>query len=156
MLDAGLISYKELQPWAESLLLSMEKPPSWLCNVATQTYTPEVSKSLGEFVWSQPFEPVEQAQLDDEHLSSLYLRFERRELSWATFLELAGRYTDNANGAWECEEFYLLLNKFEDADFSPTVEREQQKKIADKLRIPIGRVRPLYDDLRRGRGRRGD
>ena len=68
----------------------------------------------------------------------------------------SGRDTDNANGAWECEEFYLLLNKFEDTDFSPTVEREQQEKIADKLRIPIGRVRSLYDDLTRGRGPRGD
>jgi len=39
-----------------------------------------------------------ESEMDDEHLSSLYLRFERRELSWATFLDLAGRYSDNAQG----------------------------------------------------------
>jgi hypothetical protein len=108
MLDAGLIS-RELQSWAESLLASISSPPQWLCDVAFQKYSPDVSKSLGEYVWSQPFESVDYSEADDEHLASLYLRFERRELSWATFLDLAGRYTDNADRGWVCEEFYELL-----------------------------------------------
>lgn len=148
MLDAGLISYKELHPWAESLLVSMEPPPRWLCEVASQKYSPDVSKSLGEYLRSEPLEPLEQSEIDDEHLSSLYLRFERRELSWATFLELAGRYADSADGVWECEDFYVFLNELEDADFSPEVEREQQEEIATKLRVPMGRVRALYEILR--------
>ncbi len=124
---------------------------AWLCDVAMQTYSPDVSKSLGEYLCSEPSESVEREELDDEHLSSLYLRFERRELSWATFLELAGGYADSANGTWECEEFYSFLNEFEDADFSSAVERKQHDEIANKLRTAIGRVRALYDDLRRGR-----
>ena len=151
MLDTGLISYRELQPWAESLLASISSPPQWLCDVAIQQYSPDVSKSLREYVWSQPFESVDYSEADDEHLASLYLRFERREWSWATFLESAGRYADNADRAWECAEFYELLNEFEDAEFSPAVERKQQETIAIKLRAAIGRVRPLYDDLRRRR-----
>jgi hypothetical protein len=154
MLDAGLVSYKELQPWAESILLSIQNPPNWLCNVAMQKYSPDVSQSLGEYVWSEPFESVDQVERDDEHLSSLYLRFERHELSWATFLDLAGQYADRADGAWECEEFFHLLNELEDADFSPTVERGQQEIMADKLRTAIERIRPLYDDLRSARRRR--
>jgi hypothetical protein len=42
MLDAGLIGYKELQPWAESLLVSMDRPPRWLCDVAIQKYSLDV------------------------------------------------------------------------------------------------------------------
>ena len=33
------------------------RPPSWLCNVATQTYSPDVSKSLGEFGAVPAIEP---------------------------------------------------------------------------------------------------
>ena len=151
MLDAGLISYRELQPWAESLLASISDPPQWLCDVAIQKYSPDVSKSLGDYVWSQPFESFDYSEADDEHLASLYVRYERRELSWATFLDLAGRYADNADRGWVCEEFYELLNDFEDAEFSPAVERKQQETIRFKLQAAIGRVRPLYDDLRRRR-----
>lgn len=153
MLDAGLISYKELQPWAESLLMSMERPPRWLCDVAIKTYSPDVSKSLAEFVWSPQFwsdqpEAVERADVDDEHLSSLYLRFERRDVSWATFLELAGQYADNAQGIWNCSEFFKFWNDLEDADFALAVEQKQQEEISSKLRAPIGRIRALHESLK--------
>jgi hypothetical protein len=71
--------YKELQPWAESLLVSIVQPSGWLCNVAIQTYSPDISRSLDEYVWSETFGSVEQAERDDKHLGSLYLRFERRD-----------------------------------------------------------------------------
>jgi hypothetical protein len=154
MLDAGLIDCRELQPWAESFFPSIERPPRWLCDVASQKYSPDVSKSLGEYASSEPFESIEQSERDDEHLGSLYLRFERRELSWATFLELAGRFADSANSAWERDEFCGFLNELEDADFSPDVERKQREEIAKKLRLPIDRIRGLYESLR-ARRRRG-
>jgi hypothetical protein len=153
MADAGLITYKELQPWADSMLLSMEKPPNWLCNLATQTYGPDVLKSLGEYVWSEPFEAVDRAEVDDEYLGSLYLRFERHELSWASFLDLAGKYADGADGTWACEEFFQMLNELEDTDFSATVARKQQVSIESRLRAAIGRIRALYEELRVGRRR---
>ena len=111
-------------------------------------YSPDVSKALGEYVWSEPFESVDQAELEDEYLSCLYLRHERHELSWATFLDLAGRYTDNANGAWQCEDFFQILNELEESDFSQATEMRQRDDIALKLQAAIERVRPLYDDLR--------
>jgi hypothetical protein len=151
MADADLITYKELQPWAESVLRSLEKPPNWLCNIATQTYGPDVLKSLGEYVWSEPFEAGDRAEVDDEYLGSLYLRFERHELSWASFLDLAGKYADRVDGAWICEEFFHMLNELEEADFSATIAREQQVSIESKLRAAIGRIRPVYEELRLGR-----
>jgi hypothetical protein len=153
MADAGLITYRELQPWAESLLLSMEKPPNWLCNVAIQTYGPDVLKSLGEYIWSEPFESAERADVDDEYLGSLYLRFERNELSWATFLDSAGKYADRADGTWVCEEFFQMLNELEDADFAVAVARKQQVSVETKLKAAVERIRPLYEELRVGRRR---
>lgn len=151
MVDAGLITYKEVQPWAESVLGTMERPPNWICDLATRTYSPDVSASLGEYLNSEPFESFDPFEADDDHLASLYLRYERGELSWAVFLDVAGRYADGANGAWECEEFFELLNALEDADFSAAVEKEQREDVRAKLSPAVSRIRPAYDELRAGR-----
>jgi hypothetical protein len=153
MLDAGLITYRELQPWAEARLLTMEKPPNWLCNVAMQTYSPEVSQSLAEYVYSDSFVAVDRAEVDDEYLGALYLRYERREWSWATFLHEAGRYTDRADGEWVCEDFFQMLNELEDAEFSATLAQSQQVSIEQRLSDARRRIKPLYDELRMGRRR---
>ena len=151
MVDAGLITYKEVQPWAESALTAVEHPPVWLCDLVTRTYSPEVSESLGELLYSEPFESCDRGEADEDHLASLYLRYERGELSWAVFLDLAGRYADGADGTWECEEFFEFLNVLEDADFSAAVERDQREGVRSKLSPAIARIRPLYDQLRAGR-----
>jgi hypothetical protein len=147
MVDAGVISYKELHPWADSLLVTFVEPPGWLCDVAMKKYSPDVSKTLGGYAWGEPFDPVNRGEVDDEHLSSLYLRYERHELSWATFLDLAGRYADCADGKWECEEFFQLLNGLEDADFSSALDQEQRITIERKLANPLSRVRAVYGEL---------
>ena len=137
-----------MHPWAESLVLSTESAPKWLCDVATKKYSPDVSKALGEYGGLSPFEAVNRTEVDDDYLSCLYLRYERHELSWASFLDLASRYTDGADGSWECEELFGFLNTLEDADFSPIVEERQREGIATKLGSGIARIRPIYDDLR--------
>src|SRR5262245_32343182 len=155
MLDAGLISHKELQPWADSLIPSLNQPPRWLCDVAVQKYSPDVSKSLGDYIWSEPFESVNRHEVDDEHLSSLYLRFERRELSWATFLDLAGRYSDQADGKWICEDFFEMLNELEDGNFSEVIERKQRERISVELDAALGRLRPVLAALTHQRRTQG-
>ena len=48
----------------------------------------------------------------------------RRELSWATFLDLAGRYLDTAGVEWDCETPFHYLNIIEDAYFSTESEKD--------------------------------
>ena len=141
MVDAGLVSYKELHPWAESLVLSNEPAPKWLCDVATKKDSPDVSKALGEYGWSEPCEAVDRAEVDDDYLSCLYLRYERHELSGLRCW-MAGRYTDGADGSWDCEELFGFLDILEDADFSPIVEERHRERIATKIGSGIARIRP--------------
>jgi hypothetical protein len=151
MVDAGLITFREVQPWAEAALRSVEHPPAWICDLVIRTYSPEVSESLGRFLASEPFESFDWREADEDHLASLYLRYERGELSWAVFLDRAGRYADGADGMWECEEFFEFLNVLEDAVFSAAVETDQREGVRSKLSPAIARIRPVYDQLRAGR-----
>ena len=148
MLDANLVTHRDLQPWAESALRSVEAPPVWLWSLATQTYSADVSQSLREYLWPERFDVTDCAEVDDEYIGSLYLRFERHELSWATFLALAGEYADRAEGAWVCEELFKMLDELEDAEFSPVLARGQQIRIENTLSAAIGRMRVLYKEVR--------
>ena len=148
MLDANLVTYRDLQPWAESVLRSMKTPPVWLSRLATQTYSAELSKSLCEYLSLERFDFTDCAEVDDEYIGSLYLRFERHELSWAGFLRLAGEYADHAEGAWVCDVFFHMLDELEDADFSPAIARKQQVGIEHKLGSAIGPIRELYKEVR--------
>lgn len=151
MIEAGLITFKEMQPWAASALAAMERPPNWLCDLTIRTYSPDVAASLGEFLSSEPIDSFDCREAGDDHLASLYLRYERGELSWAGFLNLAGRHADGSLGAWECEEFFERLNDLEDAEYSAAVEKEQREDVCARLSAAIARIRPVYEQLRAGR-----
>lgn len=71
--------------------------------------------------------------MDRFHFACLYLRYQRRELSWATFLDLAGRFADQADSEIPCEFFFEMLNALEDAEFSSALEESQKKLVLNEL-----------------------
>ena len=91
---------------------------------------------------SEPFEDLSGAS--DDFLGFLWIRYQRRELSWATFLNEAGVYSDGANGAIECEFFYTMLNELEEADFGSGVEERQCRDVKRRLEGIIDRAREFY------------
>jgi hypothetical protein len=128
MLHASLIDFRYLDPWAEKLILGMDAPPFWLCELATKQSQGDLIKALGDFVSSKPSEPRPE-DMEKFHLGCLWLRYERREISWATFLRFAGEYLDGPGaGDWQCETPYHYLTKFEDAHFSEAAEKETKRK----------------------------
>ena len=127
MLDSALIDYSYTQPWADLLIEAIEGPPSWLCDVATKKYTGDQKKAFREYLSSEPF-VQRPADCNKFHIGCLWLRYERRELSWATYLQQAGEYLDASGAGWDCETPYHYLNCFEDAYFSIEAEEETKRK----------------------------
>lgn len=127
MIESRLIDYTYTQAWADKLLLSCDVPPSWLCDISMKQYKGDILTAIREFVFSEPFEQ-EPPDIERFHVACLFLRYERRELSWATFLEKTGEVLDSYNGDLDCETPYYYLNLYEDAYFSRESENETKKK----------------------------
>ena len=121
MMETSLIDFSYTQPWADELIMAVDSPPSWLCDVATKKYRGDQIKAVREFVCSEPFEAAP-SDLEKFAVACLWLRYERRELSWAAFLRMAGELLDSAGADWDCETPYHYLNVYEDAYFTPASE----------------------------------
>jgi hypothetical protein len=148
MLDAGLIDYRYTQPWADALLMQIENPPAWLCDVSMLKTRGEQIRAFGTFVFGETFEP-EPPEIDKFQLACLWLRYELGEWNWTTYLKEAGAYLDSVNGDWPCEIPYHYLNLHEDAGYSKASEEETKQKYLEEqnLRPWIAQVRSLYDEL---------
>lgn len=127
MLESRLVDFSYTHPWADQLITQMDSAPSWLCDLATNKYQGDQTKALREYIFAEPFEPGP-AELEKFHIGCLWLRYERRELSWATFLELAGSHLDAASCDWDCETPYHYLNVYEDAYFSKESEKRTKEE----------------------------
>jgi hypothetical protein len=137
MLEAKLIDSSYTQPWAEQLIEETDVPPAWLCDLAIKTYTGHQKDALRGYISSEPFEEAP-GDLEKFYLACLWLRYERRELSWATFLDLAGEHLDCVAGNWDCETPYHYLNMHEDAYFSVDSESDTKRQyLADQDLLPF-------------------
>lgn len=141
MLEAGLVTYRHLQPWAVGLIESLDRPPSWICELASLTYTGDLNRCLREFVFSEPIEEFDEHRLCDYSVAGLVLMYERRALSWASALRRAGEVSDGRDrGCEPCEYYYRLLNELEDSEFDRIVERQQVAEVK-------GRVAAQFDTV---------
>jgi hypothetical protein len=127
MMETSLIDYRYTQPWADELIMAVDAPPSWLCELAVKKYRGDQIKAVREFVCAEPFEPAP-GDLEKFAVACLWLRYERRELSWATFLRMAGEVLDCASADWDCETPYHYLNVYEEAYFSSAVEETTKQQ----------------------------
>jgi hypothetical protein len=150
MESARLISYKHHTPWADEIIAQLTKPPHWILELATLKYVSDVQKVLRSYVFSEPFEDMDKSQYYRDYLASLILRCRRRELSWATFLDAAGRFTDCSDGGnHPCEYFFEILNDFEDSDFNSALEKTQKKQVLTEYESAVQELLPLYQEFRR-------
>lgn len=144
MINSRLICYKHYFGFCDELIVTMEKPPYWIIELATIKYIPEAIKVINEYTNSEPFEGIS-SDLYDFYIACLYIRYNRREISWATFLQNAGEYADGTQAVkCDCEWFYEMLNDYEDSDFSRRLERTQTKKVIEVFQINIDEAQELY------------
>lgn len=146
-MEADCITYRDYIPWADRIIERLERPPIWVCELATTKYKPGALRAVSAFVLSGP--PEDFPDDHGESIGYLWIRYERRELSWATFLKEAGMRSDTSSGPWECEYFYSMLNEFEEQAFSPGAEERQCAVVRAALEKAIERAREIYDEIRK-------
>lgn len=141
MQTVGLVSWKHIQPWAASQIAALPKPSAWLCELVSLTYCGDVDRCLREFVFSPPFEAFDESALCDYAVACLFMRYRRRDLSWASFLRDAGQLVDARNvGCEPCEFYFALLNEYEDDEFNLGIEKRQVQEVSDLLAESVALV----------------
>jgi hypothetical protein len=145
MVDSRLIWYKHYFKFCDEIIENMEDPPYWIIELATTKFIPDALKVINEYGFnSEPFEEI-QSDLCDFFIACLFLRYNRREISWATFLKKSGEFADVTQAVkCDCEWFYEMLNNYEDSDFSKGLEKTQIKKVNEVFRISIEEAQELY------------
>ncbi|MBT6494337.1 MAG: hypothetical protein HOL01_07250 [Planctomycetaceae bacterium] len=141
MIDAGLISYRHYFLWADELIADLSDPPVWLLEIATIKYLADASAAIKRFVFADSLAPTESSEnLDNMYVASLFHRFQIGAISWASFLEYSGGYTDAANATVDCEFFYYMLNELEASEYDPNVEYDQVQEVTAELASEISAI----------------
>ncbi|WP_163341189.1 hypothetical protein [Desulfopila sp. IMCC35008] len=152
MIESHLIDFSYTHPWAEQIIMGLDAAPPWLGDLAIKKYCGDQSKSIREYIFSEPF-VAGPGDMEKFHVACLWLRYERRELSWATFLRLAGEHLDAANADWDCETSYHYLNVYEDSYFCRESEEQTKRDyLADhNLRPWIEMAKKKFEPFRKMR-----
>jgi|GEM_PF-797323 len=146
MLQSGLICHDHYIPFCDNVILDEATPPGWILELATVTDTPDALTIIGKYVWSEPFIQFEASA--DFYIACLFLRYQQCQISWETFLKLAGRYSDAyQEGRYDCSYYYGMLNALEDCDYGLRCEKNQVQEIDRQFATVIPSARELYNDF---------
>lgn len=148
MISSELVSYKHTMPWCEARIQENTEPLAWLCELAVTKYGGDLKRIVTDFLNSEPFERFNYDLLDRYELGCLFLRHQRREISWATFLREAGSLSDAAESDPDCEWFYERLNRYEDSGFNKSLETTQRAEVLTELSEIIEDVAKDYEPFR--------
>jgi hypothetical protein len=147
MIQSHLIWYKHYIPWADELIQKMESPPFWILGLTGVKHVGDAMKVLNDYIYSEPFNTLNTVAERDEYVACLFLRYRRQELSWATTLDEAGKYTDAHEGKFPCEYFFEQLNDLEDAEFSSVLEYQQANRVMADFTNEIRTIQPYYESF---------
>ncbi|MDT0121612.1 hypothetical protein Q9R46_03095 [Paenibacillus sp. RRE4] len=149
MLESKLIWYKHFHPFCDDVILEYEKPPYWIIELATVKYQGDAIGIVNRYIHSEPFVDEYLNSLHDHYIACLYMKYDRREISWASFLLGSGQYADHYQAVKvECEYFYELLNEYEAEEFDMELEHKQSEEIRDMFRNEIMEMQEIYDVFR--------
>ncbi len=144
MVESELICYKHYFPWIDEIIAQNPKPPRWILKLSTIKYIPKAVKTIYEFVYSEPFEQFDDVRDCDNYVACLYLRYERKELSWATFLDEAGKYTDECEGRCDYDYFFAKLNEYQDSEYSDELKSQQVQELQQTFSDVTEEIRQCY------------
>jgi len=150
MLESRLIWYKHFQLFCDEIIEEYAQPPYWIIELAAVRYQGSAIEIVNTYIQSDPFFDRNESEFFDQYIACLYLKYDRREKSWASFLWSAGEYADSCEAVKEpCEYFYHLLNEYERSEFDPELEDKQNKEIQSKFRKEIKEMQALYEMFKR-------
>ncbi|QSF44998.1 hypothetical protein [Paenibacillus tianjinensis] len=144
MLESGLIWYEHYFMFCDEIIERLDKPPYWIIDLAVTSYNKDAERIVNNYAFSEPFEAFEDS-LFDLHIGCLFLRYERREISWSAFLKASGDFADGyqtvKNG---CGFFYDMLNMYAHSEYSADLEFRQAEIIQEDFKDEISEARGLY------------
>lgn len=111
MINSTLIDYKTYLPYCDSKILELDKPPDWLLNLAMN------SNAYNDGFYCVPtkeYPILKDFDFSDLMVACYYLKYRYKKIYWDRFLILSGNYLDGFSGKFYCDDFYILLNKFND------------------------------------------
>ena len=147
MIDAKFVTYRLHIPWADATIARLDSPPYWILDLAITPYRPAAQKIVGEFAHSEPFAILSADVQTNEYVVSAYLRYARREISWASFLQIAGEESDANGGLRSCEYFYDYLNNLEASSFAAEVEEQQKREVLPQYSELANSLLRTYGEL---------
>lgn len=149
LIDSGLVDGKAAVLWADEQIADYSGPaPAWLIEIALAKSEPAMLAELRAFAYGSRQQPDFQMH-ESYHVGCLFGRYTRGELSWASFLRLAGENADSRDLGVPCEYFYEMLNEVEDLEFSLEVERRQRALVRQRFGEMIGMVQRDYLQFRK-------
>ncbi len=144
MLESGLIWYKHYFMFCDDIIEKLDKPPYWIIDLAVTSYNKDAERIVNTYAFSEPFEAFEDS-LFDLHIGCLFLRYERREMSWSAFLKASGHFADGYQAMkQDCGFFYDMLNLYEDNEYSADLEFRQAEILRKDFKEEIEEARWLY------------
>ncbi|WP_172200951.1 hypothetical protein [Saccharibacillus qingshengii] len=145
MLESRLIWYKHFQLFCDDIILEYTKPPYWIIELATVRFQPTAIEIVKNYMYSEPFVDFYRSELFDQYIACLYLRYDRREISWASFLSLSGDYADGSQEVKkDCDYFYELLNEYKNHEFDEKLEHNQKEEIKINFIEEIKEIEGFY------------
>lgn len=147
MIFSRLIWYKHYYPWCDEIIEKEENPPYWIIELATTKYIPTAVSIINSYVYSELKDIFNSTH--EYYIACLILKYERSELSWATFLESSGIYTDGNAAKVDCEYFYYMLNDFENSEYDRSIEIIQRENVYKEFEFEIEEIRYYYEKFKK-------
>jgi hypothetical protein len=143
---AGCLRQRDIALWADKIIENCENPPVWICELSATKHNEDVLRVIGDFIESDPFDAIKNRA--EDFLGFDWIRYERREISWATFLTEAEDYSTVYGAIGTSEYFLETLNEFEGSEFDLTIESQQREAVRQHLGEAVTRTRKFYDEIR--------
>ena len=149
MIEARLLKYQHYAPWADAVIVRSASPPRWVLDLTLTKYIPKAAEIAHGFAMERAGEGMTLTwdQAVDDFVAATFLRYKRREISWATCLEECGKEADSNGGRNECEYFYSMLTEYEDSNFAEAIELRQNELFLREYSDVVDSVRRTYDGV---------
>lgn len=149
MVEAKLLWYKHLIPWADEIIKKTDECDDWVYELSLKKYSGDIVKALNRFAFSEPFERFDDFGSSDEFVAAQFIRYEIGAISWARFLTESGGCNDGTPGKNDCEHFYYMLNDLEDSKYDKNLELKQAAIISAEYLREIEKIKNVYDKYTR-------
>ena len=100
--DTHLVTYRHYMPWCDAHIAEESEPPHWMLELTTTKYCPDAVELLSNAAYERFQEFWSPGAYGDFWICCQFLRYDRREISWATFLLEAPSSITLSQSAWLC------------------------------------------------------